>query len=191
MFLGVVIALVVVGEETPDSKVSTITQQPTTSRSLGSPNPATCEDIINSEIKAQRQGEAVYWDIEKEIRADVRSGKEPSWKLANLLESRVVSLRSQNRRLGWLQLSVDASGNEALSPGESPAHCTYRWWRWDWDHRDPARDGLRGYVMDSLGVTWRDFEDGKVVNTLCRMVAFDTQESVGAGFAFMVGNKCS
>ena len=45
--------------------------------------------------------------------------------------------------------------------------------------------------MDSLGVTWHDFEDGKVTATLCRMVAFDTQESVGASLAFMVGNKCS
>ena len=199
LFLGAVIALVVVGEETPDSKVSTIVQQPTEtpalddngSRSIVGPNPATCEDIIDSEMEARRREMTAYQDLEKEIRADVQSGKEPSWKLANLHESREASWRSNNRRLAWLQLGVDSSGDEALSPGKRPAHCTYRWWRWDWDHRDPARDGLRGYVMDSLGVTWRDFEDGKVTDTLCRMVDFDTQESVGSGLKFIVGEVCS
>ena len=190
LFLGLVIVLVAVGEE-PDDRVSAIAQQPTASRSLGGPNPATCEDIINSEMEAQSQVTAFYKDFEKEIRADVQSGREPSWKLANLLEGSAASRRSHNRRLTWLRLGMDSSGNEALSPGKSPAHCTYRWWRWDWDHSDPARDGLVGYVMDSLGVTWRDFVDGKVTDTLCGMVAFDTQESVGASLALRVGKKCS
>ena len=120
LFLSVVIALVVVGEETPDSKMSTDAQQPTTSRSLGGPNPATCEDIVNSEKEAHSIGMVAYQDIEKELRADVQSGKEPSWKLANLFESSEASRISQNRRLAWLRLGVDSSGNEALSPERVP-----------------------------------------------------------------------
>ena len=158
------------------------------SRSLGGPNPATCENIINDE---DSQWMDVYWEIDEEIQADIRSGKEPYWRLANRFESNLASFVAHQRKMLWLEHGFDPLGNEALSPGDSPAHCTYRWWRWDWDHNDPARDGLVGYVMDSLGVTWRDFGDGKVFDTLCRMADFDTQESVEAGLAFRMMGQCS
>lgn len=159
------------------------------SRSLGGPNPATCEDIINGE---HSQWTAAHRDVDKEFRADIQAGKEPSWILGNRFESSLTSFVAHQRKMLWLEHGLDSLGNEAMSPGESPAHCTYRWWRWDWDNTlRPEENGRRGYIADSLGVTWRDFGDGKVTDTLCRMADFDTQELIGAGLAFMMMGQCS
>ena len=133
------------------------------------PNPASCANLIAEEEQFYRGGEEALQEFYAESEAEFQSGKLAPWKWENLQKSRKSSSERHNRRIEYIRSGIDTGGQEAPYEGQSPAHCTYRWWRWDWGHTDPAEDGHRGRIMDQLGLDWTDFEDGKVINTLCRM----------------------
>ena len=168
--------------------------QPQPEASFLGPNPASCADLVAEEEQSYRGAEESLQEFYAEREAEFRSGKLAPWKWENLQKSREASSERHNRRIEYIRSGIDIGGEEALYEGQSPAHCTYRWWRWDWGHTDPAEDGHRGRIMDQIDLDWTDFEDGKVINTLCRMANEEARISASGWSSIAVvvaGNEAS